>query len=334
MFSRLLPTILVGLAFVFALASCSKNNKKDAKAKAWKAEIPLSDTQASGCLSLPRLFSSLKSIDPDHPVEVVPTAISFDSQNVIRDDFRKLIAYGQLVIQHENMRDVQSVLEVTQDGCAKVTQVSSDGVSKDFTVKKSSSDSLMAEADDGERLDYTWLTPHSIQSRHRYAAFDQPCGTGDKPVLVSVTKVIDWGESVPDQVPASGSPYSIDSEFLNLASSAVGDSADAYYSGADDARVLDLGKVSEISSKPPRPEVVSCGGVAMPDPTPDPNNPPPSPTDPNNPDHPSNPDHPNNPDVPGNPDHPNNPDSNPGTPDSGPSHSSGFPSWFPLPGRS
>jgi len=295
MFSaRILPSVLVVLALVFAFAACGKKDDAHAPTHLYKSEIRLDDAVADqGCLSLPKLFAGIHDLDPTRQAVVVPTSISFDSPNGVREDFRRLIAYGQLTVPHESLDQAQAQVptDASQDGCSKVTLNGPDGAPKDFTVKSSTRQSIQAEADDGERIEYTWASPQSVQWKHRYAAFDQPCSSSDKPVMVTVSKVLDWSDlGVPQQVPASGSPYSIDADFIGLASAAVGDSPDSFYvQGSDGSRQIDLSKIGALSSKPPRPDVVSCGGVA--EPTPDPANPPspsPSPVDPHNPD----PDHP------------------------------------------
>jgi hypothetical protein len=319
MFSKsLVPSLLVVLSLFFALASCSKSNDADSRpAHSWQSGVTLDDAVSEqGCLSLPKLFDGVRAVNPALPVVIMPTSIAFDSSVSVRENFRRLVAYGQLVIAQKTVGDIQALPNVAQDGCSKVTVTGSDGVSKDFTVKTSARDALMAEADDGERIDYTWLSPQTLQSKRRYVAYDAPCGSSDKPVLVTISRVMDWsGAGVPETVPATGSVESIDPSFLSLAAEAVGDSPDSLYVDEEGGRRLDLTKVAAMTDKAPRPEVVSCSGAA-PAPTPDPSvdpsvNPAPSPDDPTR-GGPTD-----NPDGPGL-DNPNNPDSPPHSDDGGP----------------
>lgn len=295
--SRVLVRILLGLAVLFACNACGKKTSSGigASPRAWKSTLPLQDALASGgCLSLPKLFAGIQDINPDRPEVVVPTFIQFEAALGARANFRRAVAYGQLQIARDTVGASQELPIVSQEGCEKVVQSVSDGTQKEFIVKKHEATALMAEAEDGERLEFTWLSPQSVESKHRYLAFDQPCG-GDKPVLVTVTKVIDWSDAgAPAIVPVTGSPYSIAADFLTLAAEAVGDSIDSVYgTDAEGARVIDLAKVSAMTSKPPRAEIISCGNVA-PAPTDpaDPSVPPsppvpvdPGPTDPEHPPH-------------------------------------------------
>ena len=300
--SRIVPPLLFFLTLVFALSSCGKNqdNNSAARVHSWNSTLPLESVESDqGCLSVPKLFEGIRGLNPTLPLVTVPTAISFDSPFAIRDNFRRLVAYGQLMIFQSFLVSAQALPAVTQDGCTKLTVTGSDGIDQAFTVKTSAHDALMAEVvaaskrageklwrlplDDGQRLEYTWLSPQSIQSKRRYPAFDQPCGAGDKPLLVTVTKVLDWsGAGIPATVPEAGSPFSIDPAFLSLAAEAVGDSADSLsVAGSDGVRQLDLTKVQALTTKAPRPEVVSCdGGVAEPNPDPQPD-----PIDPEHPPH-------------------------------------------------
>ena len=284
------PALLVGLALLFALSSCSKDNGKanggGATSQSYRADIPLTDVSSdAGCLSLPKLFQALRDVPPGRPAVSVPVAIAFDSTYAIRDDFERVIADGQLAVDHQGMGDLLSLPDASQDACSAVTTTASDGSDKSFKVKNSAKDSLMAEADDGERLEFTWLTSTSISYRHRYAVLDQPCSTSDKSIFVTVTKVIDWSSAgVPATVPATGSPFSVDPQFITLASAAVGDSPDSLYvNSADGTKMIDLDRLTAMTAKPVRPEILSCGGVAEPTPVPAPT---PTPTpDPNDPNH-------------------------------------------------
>jgi hypothetical protein len=271
-YRRLFPALLVGLAIFFALASCGRH--KDASrniATHYRTEIPLADIASDqGCLSLPKLFQGLRDVQPGRAAGSVPVSITFDSAYAIRDDFRRVIAYGQLVVYRQPLAELLSLPDVAQEGCTSVSVTGTDGLDKSFTVKTSTKDSLMAESEDGERIDYTWLSPTSILSRHRYPVLDQPCTTGEKPVLVTVGKVIEWGDhGVPAAVPANGSVFSIEPQFISLASAAVGDSPDSVYdTTADGSKAINLGRLNEMTAKPPRPEVLSCGGAVEPDPQP------------------------------------------------------------------
>ena len=243
MFIRILAPLLVGLALIFALASCAK--KKEKPAYSWGSEIRLEDAQESGCLNLPKLFAALKRLDPERTATLVPVAIAFESQSEIRENFRRLLALAQLGVRHQSVSALQNLPAVRQAGCDKVTVIYDSGVEKGFVVRTSATDTLMAEAEDGERLDYQWISPRTLLSKHRYTVFDLPCSASNIPIIVTVTKVIDWSGSVPNLVPSSGSPYSIDKAFLDLAVSAVGESALSVYSGG----MVDLEKVSAISAR-------------------------------------------------------------------------------------
>jgi hypothetical protein len=138
----------------------------------------------------------------------------------------------------------------------------------------------MAEAEDGERIEFAWLSTQSVRSARRYLAFDTPCSDGRKPILVSVTKVYDWsGNGVAKFVPESGSPFSIQPDFITWAAEAVGDPPSTYYAITEGGRQIDISKVRELPQKTPRAEVISCSGAPPPpndnpsDPDPDPNNP-------------------------------------------------------------
>jgi hypothetical protein len=295
MIQRLLPPILVGLALVFAFSSCSKHNDSSAanvRARAYASSISLDSVSSQGCLNAEELFRRVEGIDPSRSAVVVPTAIDFSSENGVPEGFRQLIAVGQLNVTRESMAQAQSLPEAQQADCKKLTLYGTDGEPKAFDVKTSKQDSLTAQAEDGESYELTWLTPQRYQSKHRYPVLDQPCSSGDKPVFVTVTKVTDWSDAgVPDQVPATGSVFSIEAGFISLAATAVGASADDVYVGdpAGTGRSIDFGKVNALTAKTPKPETLSCGGVAdpVPGPTPDPNpNPNPNPDDPLNPDHP------------------------------------------------
>ncbi|MGZ3660127.1 MAG: hypothetical protein ACXVB9_04120 [Bdellovibrionota bacterium] len=285
--SRILPPVLFFLTLVFVLSSCGKGKDDNARSRVqpYQSEVKLEDAIADqGCLSLPKLFEGIHKLNPELPLVEIPTAINFESTASIRENFRRLTAYGQLRISSTTVSSMQSLPVVSQSACDKVTVTAVDGTEQDFTVKSSARESLVAEAEDGSRMEYLWLSPRRIQAKNRFLSYDQPCSSGDKPVLVTVTKVFDWsGGGIPASVPASGSPLSIDADFLALAAQAVGDSADSLSAGGQ----IDLAKVAEMVAKPPKPEVVSCGNV---EPTPDPQ-PTPNPTP--NPDPDDDPDHPN-----------------------------------------
>jgi len=288
--SRILPPILFILTLVFVLSSCGKSKSDTARSSLppYQSQVKLEDAITDqGCLSLPKLFEGIHRLDPDLPLVKIPTAISFDSDAAIRENFKRLTAYGQLHVTSSTVSSMQSLPVVSQEGCDKVIITAVDGTTQDFTVKSSARESLVAEAEDGSRIEYLWLSPQRIQAKTRFLAYDQPCTSGDKPVLVSVTKIFDWsGAGIPASVPVSGSPLSIDPSFLALAAQAVGDSADALSEGGQ----LDLAKLAAMVAKPPKPEMISCGIVdPAPDPTPDPTPPPnPLPTpDPDDPDHPN-----------------------------------------------
>ncbi len=262
--------ILVVCTSIFLAFSCGKEkNKRPAPSHVWKNEIQLSDAVTDeGCLSIPRLYAGMRGINPDKPVVILPTAISFESELNIRDNFRKLISYSQLVITEQPFSYVQNLPPVTQEACTTLTVEGTDGVTKNFTIKSNTPESLAAEAEDGERLAFTWLSPQSIQLKRRYLAYDVPCGSDQKPIFITLTKTLDWhGGGVPPTVPESGSPLSIEGNFLSWTAQAVGDDpAPLVLLSTDGVRKLDIPKIIEMTQKTPRPEIISCSGVVNPSP--------------------------------------------------------------------
>lgn len=265
--------LLLALSLIsFSFSSCSKE-KDEAVANTLVSELPSNDALTEqGCLSIPKLYTSIQNIDSDQSVLIVPTSISFDSANAIRDNFRKLVSYGQLVIAQHPFSDVQALPPVSQDGCATFTVTGTDGVAKVFTIKNSAADLLSGEAEDGEVLEYKWISRKSIQTKRKYLAYDAPCSASEKPIFVTITKALDWSvTAIPASIPESGTLLSIERNILSWAAQAVGDDPAALYiTAADGSNVLDVGKVMEMTQKPPRPEVVSCTGAIEPTPTPTP----------------------------------------------------------------
>lgn len=268
---------LASLVLPLLLFSCSKDKDDEANKNGenWSPEILLSDSMApEGCLSIPRLYDAIRRVSPSQPVVSIPTAIAFESDRAIRENFKKVISNGQLTITQPAFSDLQAFPAVTQEACEKFTLTSQDGAEKVFTVKEKSETSLSGEAEDGERFAYTWLSPRSFESKRRYIAFDVPCMNQDKPIFVTIEKTYIWQDnSIPATLPEKDSPLAIEPNFIRWAAAAVGVSAESVYEDGDDgARVISVPKVLELSEKPLLAEVLSCNGLA-PQPT-DPNDPP------------------------------------------------------------
>ncbi len=282
MSQRLVTCAILLSALLFA--SCSKDDAAPSGVTPgvpWTEELAHADTVApEGCLSIPRLYEGIRRISPDTKVVIVPTALSFESDRAVRENYRKLIAYGQLEIIQSSFSNLQNFPAATQEACQTFTLTGGDGEAKIFTVKESSATSLTGEAEDGERFTYTWLTSRSFQTIRRYVAFDVPCTDGDKPIFVSVSKTMSWQEpNIPAVIPEVESPLSIERKFLDWATAAVGESASSIYSeGEPGARLIQVPRLQEILERPPLAEVVSCNGLAPPAP-PSPN----EPTDPEEP---------------------------------------------------
>lgn len=263
--------------FPFFLLSCGKSDPGGDGKGTWKSEIRLEDAVADqGCLSLPRLFDGIRSLNPGLHATTVPTSIAFESSSSVRESFRRLLAYGQLTIQRRAVSEEQQSLPgVSQQDCSALGVTGSDGVETPYTVKESSRERILAEAEDGERIEYSWLSPTSLLSRRRYRAYDSPCVSGDEAILVTVARVLDWsGSALPAVVPEAGATLSIEPRFLAWAAAAVGEDPAALYVSppvGEGPRMIDLSKVSALADKPPLSEVLSCDGSVSspPEPTPE-----------------------------------------------------------------
>ena len=118
----------------------------------------------------------------------------------------------------------------------------------------------MAEAADGERIHYVWISSKSFQTRRRYLAFDLPCGDEQHPIFVTVSRTVDWTRGdFPELAPANGSTFSIEEGFLRLAAGAAGVDIDRFYKlNADGSRLLDLSSVKSLEKMSTDPDLQSC----------------------------------------------------------------------------
>lgn len=282
-----------------ALSACSKNKDKQSSTESapYQSELSLESVASDSCLNVGKLYEGLRSISPNQPVVVVPTSIGFEGN--VRENFRRLVSFGQLEVGNQSFSKIQGLPTVTQEGCTSFTVAGSDSSQKVFQIQPTARESVRGVAEDGEELEYTWVSPRSLIMKRRYIAYDVPCGSSDKPVFVTITRTLDWSTGeLPASLPATGSSMSISADFLGWAAQTVGgDPESLYTAGAGGDRTLDVSRLREMMQRPPLPAVVSCTGVAEPAPAPspdpgtDPATPPSDPTTPDPNTDPSGPSH-------------------------------------------
>lgn len=253
-------------------SSCGKNKSSANSAassdgsgssqRVYTESLSSDSVMSQGCLNAGLFFESLSYIVPETSVLVVPTALSFSPESKTRENFKKFIAYGQMLIQSTSFSGLDTFPVATQDGCEKFVIKEIDGSEKEFDIRLSTPITLVGKAKDGEGYSFTWLNEHNVSIKHTYLAFDMPCSTSKDPIEVSITKNYDWSAPSPSMlVPELGnSPQQIDPAFLNLAAAAVlADPASFYVVDETGSRALDLQKVGEIAQKDPDLSLLSCG---------------------------------------------------------------------------
>jgi hypothetical protein len=256
------------------LTACGKDDKDRGP---FKTAVALEETaSADGCLSLPNYFQGVRAMDPSMPVMEVTTSLETKSKYAVRENYKRLLAYGSAHAEAKPLAELQDFQNVSQDACSSLTVNAPDGATETLPIVNSSKESLRAENDDGLGFEYTWLSPTRMRVTHRYRAYDLPCGT-DTPIIVVHTKELDWSGSAPDAV-------EIDSSVVRNVAETVG--ADPSEAAAGDGKTS-VARLKELLNRDPRPELLTCNGQAAPPPgpapapapapTPDPNE---NPTDP------------------------------------------------------
>lgn len=266
-----------------AVVGCGKKSSKEEeqarRLAPVKTELSANDLSAGeGCLSFPKLKAALDAIAPSSSMFSVPVRLEISSKQHVRENFQRLLALNLLNIHEGHLSSFEALENSAQDGCTTLSITKTDGVAKDFKIiPQEGGNRLFASAEDGEAIQYELLAPKRVRLTRKYITHDVPCGSEKNNVFVSSSRVIDWsGGPVPEVIDTADEQLAIDSRFLSLASEASGFNEAELYTSAEEGelssrRLINISKVREMSQMAPRPEIVTCTGVAPPpEPTPDP----------------------------------------------------------------
>lgn len=239
------------------LTACGKDDKGPGD---FKTAIALEEAAApEGCLSLPNYFQGVRAMDPSMPVLEVTTNLEAKSKYAVRENFRRLLAYGSAHAEAKRLGELPDFQNISQDACSSLTVSAPDGATQKLGIVSSSKESLKAEDEDGLGFEYTWLSPTRMRITQRYWTFDLPCGT-DTPITVVHTKELDWSGSAPDSV-------AIDPSVVKNVAETIG--ADPSDAASGDGKIS-VARLKEMLNRDPRPELLTCNGQIAPAPGPAP----------------------------------------------------------------
>ncbi len=250
--------ILVGSFFIF---SCGSSDTSTAMAPVKSDLTEEAVINSAGCLSAENLYTSFNSLNPSNQAYDILTHINFESYYDIRPSFEKLTAFYELSLDRKPLNQILHLEKATQSDCRTlvINRVTGD---KAFEITEATRKKLVAQAEDGESLNYELLSSRRLKLAQRYIALDVPCSSEKDRIFVSTTRVIDWSsESLSDAIDENSSPYAMDRSYLSLIAQATGTNAAEFYK-ADPNNALntqiDMARLREVAKMPPLPELGMC----------------------------------------------------------------------------
>ena len=271
-----LMSVFVGVILTLVTSSCAKTDKSESSpAGPVKVDLKPEALQSDkGCLSAEKLHLEFNQLDRSIQVLMVPTKLGFESKRGIRSNFEKIVAFNHLAIDQKPISQIFELENANQNGCDSINVIRSNGITE-FSIKESSPNHLRFQAKDGETMAYQLLSERSLRITRKYVTYDLPCRTEKTPILVEITRVIDWsGNSIPETIGLHNSQFAIERPFLSLAAQAVGADENVFYvQSSEGEKLLSIGKLREAMQLEIRPEILSCNGGLGPQPDPSEPNP-------------------------------------------------------------
>lgn len=259
--------VCLGIFFLLTGAACSSGDG-NASAGSPRTAVSLESTTAdAGCFDVSKYLLRLRELPDDLSVLAVSTKIDFSSKKAIRDNFRKLVSYGTFSFEDVPLRELlEGELEsVRQENCDSLAFASADGGELTYKIVESGPDFVSAEAEDGRRLRYRWLSERSFEIRQTYSAYDVPC-RDHTPISVDHTKVLDWnGES--KETISQDSALWIDPSYLKTVAHVTGLEASTLYVAQNVSATagtvvpvgtLDVNQLRLLAQQDLRPEILAC----------------------------------------------------------------------------
>lgn len=274
----------ISVLFAIALVGCGKDESDSPQVS---PDLNLTELGAeAGCLNVSSLQGAMESIGSQTAMFSYPVRLEMGGSSGVRTNFKRLMALNLLAIDEGPLSSFHAFESAAQEGCNSINVKKTDGVIKEFKIKPSSEEfnQVEAVAEDGEAIKYEILNPRRVRLTRKYLAYDIPCHSENKAILISVTRIIDWNApNAPSMIAMTDEQMVINRELLKLAAEAAGyDEGNLYISSTGDgleSRMINVAKVRELSQMPPTLDVLACYGNADPIPPSEPD-PPEDPSDP------------------------------------------------------
>ncbi len=208
----------------------------------------------NACLNIAQFGVEFHLLDPRLQIKRVSKNVSITPLG-LSPNFTMESIFSSFHFDSQEMSEFIDFDGFSQTDCKTLIYSSVDGSEDEYQITQSSPNSITANSPDGKSLQYTWLSPQSVELTKRYRIFNNPCSSASG--FAELTLIYDWSGAFPALISAD-SPFSIDPNYLSILATAANISVSSLYQDQTVGGSLVTASLENLASSPIRPDYLNC----------------------------------------------------------------------------